>query len=129
MSDTPSIAPDNDMSIRVGPIYSVPSTGTRAAVTSGTITFFLAATKTATVAAHVSLAGTATYIGGNDDGNGSTHPIGSWLCQLDGSVMVRATLDTYFGANAEAFLICVKASDITCVTRCEYEQSRDTVIT
>lgn len=128
MPNTPIITPDNDMSIRVGPIYSNPPTGTRAPVTSGTVTFFLAATAIAAVAADGTLQGNATYIGGNDDGNGGTHPVGSWLCQLDASVMVRTLLETLFGTNDEAFLICQKANDINCVTRCEYQAYRSTVI-
>lgn len=106
------LAPLTDLNIVVGPLKSVPSTGTKAAITTGTVTGFLATSKSSSAtAADAALQATLTYVGGNSDGEGGTYEAGMWLFQLDASVLTANLLSTNFAATTP-YLIVTRSNDL-----------------
>jgi hypothetical protein len=106
------LAPLTDFSVVVGPLKSVPSTGTKAAITTDTVTGFLATSKSSSAtAADATLSASCTYVGGNSDGEGGTYEAGMWLFQLDASVLTVNLLSTHFAATPP-YLIISRSNDL-----------------
>jgi hypothetical protein len=118
------LVPLNDLNVAVESIMSVPSTGTKAAVTSGSVTGFLATSSSAdATTADATLSAAMTYIGGNSDGEGGTYPVGTWLFQLDAAVLTKALLSTLFAGLGKAYLIVKRDNAIRVVVELTYRES------
>lgn len=126
MADDPiEIIPLNDLEVKVGPLKNIPSTGTPTAITTGTVTGFLATSKAAdATAADAALSATLTHIGGNDDGNGGTYDQGTWLFLLNAAVLTKALLETHFLTNTPWFIV-QRSDDVRVVKECVYRESRE----
>jgi hypothetical protein len=93
---TPIISPLNDFSFIV-PLKDVdPTTGKVVALTTGTVTFFLAITDdpAAATPADAAFQGNATHVGK-----------GNWLIQLDAAVMTVAKMEAAFAATPPFLMI------------------------
>lgn len=108
------LAPLNDLNRHVL-IEEVNSSGVVVPVTAGTITGYLATTKTATSAADATLSASLSYIGGAND-----IKEGTWLFQLDAAVLTKTLLDTHFGTSGVAYLIVERANGVKRYQPLEY---------
>lgn len=81
-----------------------PATGAITPVTTGTVTGFLAASRTAAAPPDGTLQVNLVYIG-NQPGRAA----GTWMFFLPASVMARALLEQYF-LNKRAYFICVRSN-------------------
>lgn len=122
------LAPLNDFDVVVGPLTSVPSTGTKAAITTGSVTGFLATSDDPTAtAADAALSASLSYVGTNSDGEGKTYPAGSWLFQLDATVLTADLLSTHFAA-ARPWLIVKRDNDFRQAFPVTYVRARRGIV-
>lgn len=107
-----------------------PTTNAYVAPTSGTVTFYLATTPDALVAADPALSGTALYIGGNGS---PPAPDGTWFCGFDAAVLTYALLDSVFlNANQKPihpYFIVVKPSGSRDVEKLDYKRYKLATVT
>jgi hypothetical protein len=107
------LVPLNDIYVDVGPLRTVSTAGLKAAITTGTVDFFLSASKSSSAtAADPTLSGTATYVGSASDGDGNTYDAGMWICQLDAAVLTASLLRTHFQATSKAYLYVKRDNNI-----------------
>lgn len=130
MADTVHLWPLNDLSVPMGPFETVSSLGAKAPITAGTISGFIATTATPdAVTAHANfVVANLSYVGGQANPNGGTYALGTWLFQLDASLLTDALCEQYFAATGEAFIHAISANNIRVVVRLEYQRTRFAVM-
>lgn len=122
------LVPKKDLNVAVGPLMSVPSTGTKAPITTGSVTGFLATSKgPSATAADASLQASLTYVGGNSDGEGGTYAAGTWLFQLDAAALTPNLLSTHF-AGARPYLIVERTNDLRVAIPLTYASEEQAVV-
>ena len=130
MSAAIEFSPLKPINVVAGPYYSVPTTGTRAAITTGTFTGFLATTDAPdATTADATLSADLTYVGTNSDGLGGTYPAGSWLFQLAASAVTKALCETHFAPLGKAYLIINRSGVTRDVIVLTYKRSSYATIT
>lgn len=108
--EKPIISPLNDVNISVL-LINVPSSGTKTPITSPPVTGFLATSNAPdATAADPTLQADLTHVGGNDDGDGGTYDLGTWMFQLNATAMTIELLDSLF-KSTRPWLIVQKTGD------------------
>jgi hypothetical protein len=121
-SKTILLVPLNDLNVSVRGFKTVPSTGTKAAITTGTVTGFLATTPASdATAADPTLEASLSYIGTNSDGESGTYPAGTWLFQLDAAALTKSLLETHFAPLGKAYLIIKRDNAVRGVVVLDYK--------
>lgn len=112
------LRPDRDFSRHVL-IEETNSDGVNVPVTEGTIEGYLATTKATNAADPTAptdtLTAELTYIGGAND-----IEAGTWLFQLDASVLTRTLLNTHFTSGAVVYLHFTKSNSFHAYVPLEY---------
>lgn len=117
---TNALSPLNDLVVTTVIRGPNATTGTYEAVTTGTVTGFLATSDAAdATTADASWQVTGTYVGGNDDGNGGTYDAGTWLFHIDAAALTAALLATHF-ATATPWFIVTRANAMRRTMRLRY---------
>lgn len=109
--------PLNDLSLEVKLKTVNSETGAKEALTTGTVTAFLATANTPTAsAADATLSVSCVHIGS-----------GKWLAQFDGATLTATLLNTLFSA-ATPYCIVQAAGDIRAYVELTYSASREATV-
>lgn len=118
MSD--DISPLNDFVATMILENVASDTGVVTAISSGTITGFLATSDSPdATAADANWSVSGTYIGGAND-----YEAGTWMWQIDAAVLTYALMEAAFGSSKKAYFIVQKTNDKRVVKKLRYRAVR-----
>lgn len=125
--DLGELSPLNDLDITILLEDINTTTGTRTAITSGTVTGFISTSPNPdATAADATLSVSGVHVGGNDQYTGGPdYDSGTWLFHLDASALTIALLDSLFNGTTTPtpYFIVSKSNAVRKVGRLTYVRS------
>ena len=117
------LAPLNDLVLVANVTVRNAVTGAEEAVSTGTVTGFLATSPgPAAVTADAALSVAGVYVGAQ-----AGFTAGDWMFQLDAAVLTKTLLDTHF-TTATPYFIVSRTSAVRQVIRLEYRQYMEAIV-
>lgn len=119
MSDTPIVSPLNDFG-RIINIQTRGSDGVLAALTTGTVTGFIANSNAGDAAAYdAGWSVSGTYVGAN----GGDLVAGDWFFSIDAAVLTVALCRAAFGNGETPYFIAQRTNGFRRYVKCKYSEA------
>lgn len=130
-SAKPILSPLNDLLWKQFVEDVDPSTGIKVPVvdvTDGAFSVFVTDDPATGAPPDGSLVGTATHIG-VDPAVGDQSPLGTWLYEVDGTVLTQTLCDTLFKTKGKAYLVVMRAGGFKRYIEFKYQSAQAATVT